>query len=818
MTVTAEGSLYVGGSNVSMNSQPGSPDLGKYELRERLGRGGMAEVWKAFDTQLHRYVAIKLLHADLQTDPEFITRFSREARVIASLHHPNIVQIYDFETTHSPHENIPVAYMVMEYIEGQTLAHYIRNTSNAGRFPPPIAIVHLFTSISKAIDYAHQQGMIHRDIKPANILLDKRNTLLNPMGEPVLTDFGIAKLMGAVSATISGMWLGTPLYISPEQAQGQPGNERSDIYSLGVILYEICTGVQPFRGESIPAIITQHLRSMPISPALINPGIPPALTMVILRVLSKDPADRFSSASAMTAAMAEAFNLPVPADLILPDLSYNITSGPTYLTPSQPDLPQYRMPPGVQPSPVVPVMGSTSQALPAAAAHPQLTPSPISDPGFPATPINSTPARSTPLPAVQKLQTEPPLHWPPGTLPPAYSLPPTSARSKRNWKMAFIAVIVILFLLAASTLAALFLFNHPGSTTAGTNSVEGNVTFLSSGQVNSKNSSGVDDEVQVNLRNVPNPAPGKSYYAWLGNAPLVNEDIWVRLGPLQVNQGNAQLPSPYHDLQRSDLLLYASSFLVTEEASNLAPTQPTSDHSSWLFSSQPSLLTLTHLRHLLADSPELDARQLSGGLGIWFLQNTEKVLEWAGAARGDLLSTTPDTEQVHRQIVRILDYIDGADSVSMDVAPGTPLYATPTQYAQIALVGPPIVPGPPGTTYKGVVAPGYVYLIPVHLNAAVATPQASAQQRQLAHEIDSALDQVTADLELARQDAKALVALNKTQLLTPQALSAMNDLVAEAQSAYTGSTNPGQPQEGAIWIYQNLEGMAIFEVQQYKGK
>src|SRR5215469_3595309 len=125
--------------------------LGKYELRERLGHGGMAEVWKAFDTQLHRYVAIKMLHADLRTDPEFITRFSREARFVASLHHPNIVQIYDFQTAYSPEMNGPVAYLVMDYVEGETLAQYIHRTSHAGQFPSPNDIISLFVSISKAL-------------------------------------------------------------------------------------------------------------------------------------------------------------------------------------------------------------------------------------------------------------------------------------------------------------------------------------------------------------------------------------------------------------------------------------------------------------------------------------------------------------------------------------------------------------------------------------------------------------------------------------------------------------------------------------------
>src|SRR5436853_1837475 len=140
--------------------------------------------------------------------------------------------------------------MVMEYVEGQTLADYIRQTSRQGTIPSPAEVVQLFTSISLAVDYAHQQGMIHRDIKPSNILLDKRNTARNPMGEPILTDFGIAKLLGVPSVTLIGAWLGTPYYASPEQARGAPGNERSDIYSLGVILYEVCTGLLPFQGDN----------------------------------------------------------------------------------------------------------------------------------------------------------------------------------------------------------------------------------------------------------------------------------------------------------------------------------------------------------------------------------------------------------------------------------------------------------------------------------------------------------------------------------------------------------------------------------------
>ncbi len=297
-----------------------SKRLGKYELVEQLGHGGIAEVWKARDIQLQRPVAIKVLHLSLSDDPNFILRFTREAQEIASLHHPNIIAIHDFHVDSVSESDTPLspaAYIVMDYVAGQTLASYIRQTSRNGKLPEVQELVNLFTPISQAIDYAHQQGMIHRDIKPANILLDMHNTTLNPMGEPILTDFGTVKLVSIPSTATTGVLFGTPLYMSPEQATGYPGNERSDLYSLGVILYEMVTGVTPFRGDTTLAILLQHMHDLPPSPDLINPKISPSLVSVIMRALAKDPLDRFPSASAMTAAIARALDVPIPDSLKL---------------------------------------------------------------------------------------------------------------------------------------------------------------------------------------------------------------------------------------------------------------------------------------------------------------------------------------------------------------------------------------------------------------------------------------------------------------------------------------------------------------------
>ena len=277
----------------------------KYELRERLEQDGMVEVWKAFDTQAQRYVVVKFPHVNLQNDPDFLKRFEREAQVTVSLHHPNLVQIYDAQVSYPPKPDGTTAYIVTDSIEGQTLADYIRNTSGVRKFPLISEIIHIFTAISSAVDYAHQKGISYCGIKPANILLDKRNALQCPAGEPILTNFEVPTLL----ANSPNMGMGTASYIAPEQARGYPGNERSDIYSLGVILYEICTGVTPFQGENPTHIMMQHVNATPTPPELLNRHIPPALSQVILRSLAKDPMARFPNASAMAAALAAAFNM-----------------------------------------------------------------------------------------------------------------------------------------------------------------------------------------------------------------------------------------------------------------------------------------------------------------------------------------------------------------------------------------------------------------------------------------------------------------------------------------------------------------------------
>jgi eukaryotic-like serine/threonine-protein kinase len=476
--------------------------LGKYELRESLACGGQGEVWKAFDTQLRRYVAIKQLHTDVQSAPDFTSRFEREARFIASLHHPNIVQIHDFQLVHTPNSDITTAYMVMDYIEGPTLADYIRNTSRKRQFPTPADIVYIFTAISLAIDYAHEKGMIHRDIKPANIILDQRLPKRNALGSPILTDFGMAKLQG-VSADTS-IVLGTPLYVSPEQAQSLASDKRSDLYSLGIILYEMTTGITPFRGETVMAILMQHIQGLPTPPALINPDIPHTLSKVILKSIAKDPNARFPSASAMTIAVAESLNIAVPAELIKPKATPGI-DGANFYSPLQPSQPLGMTPASLTPfsfqSSPPPIISSLSAFTPSANdGQTPLTAPADSRPGSLLFPNSATNTLASVI--AQRSQISPP-----AVLLPTAPQPP--ARQQRPLHIVSIALLVAT-IVASGLLLAFFLPNRTTTPTP-SNSVVGHVRFLSS----PKAPPGNVDEAVITIQHVHDARAGERYYAWL---------------------------------------------------------------------------------------------------------------------------------------------------------------------------------------------------------------------------------------------------------------------------------------------------------------
>jgi eukaryotic-like serine/threonine-protein kinase len=261
---------------------------GRYELDGIVGRGGMAEVFRARDIRLDRIVAVKTLRDDLARDQTFQARFRREAQSAASLNHPSIVAVYDTgEDNLGPN---PVPYIVMEYVEGRTLRDLLRED----RRLLPERAAEITDGVLRALDYSHRNGIVHRDIKPGNVMLTRT-------GEVKVMDFGIARAVSDTQATMTqtAQVIGTAQYLSPEQARGERVDARSDLYSAGCLMYELLTGRPPFTGDSPVAIAYQHVRENPIPPSQIDPEIPDWADSIVLKAMAKDPAHRYQSAGEM---------------------------------------------------------------------------------------------------------------------------------------------------------------------------------------------------------------------------------------------------------------------------------------------------------------------------------------------------------------------------------------------------------------------------------------------------------------------------------------------------------------------------------------
>jgi serine/threonine-protein kinase len=264
--------------------------LANFVLLEPIGHGGMAVVYRAHQDRLERTVAIKVLSENLAASPEFMERFRREARTAANLHHPNVITVHDFGE-----DERGVPYLVLEYIAGPTLADLMDTGLDDARIPD------LLDQIAAGLDYAHARGIIHRDVKPGNVLVTED-------GRAVLTDFGLAWLLEGAHLTLTGGVIGTPEYMSPEQATGDPIDHRCDVYALGVVLYEMLVGERPFVADTPIGVLLKHLQDPAPSILQARPDLPPAVGPVLERALAKSPDERYASAGELARAFRTAIS------------------------------------------------------------------------------------------------------------------------------------------------------------------------------------------------------------------------------------------------------------------------------------------------------------------------------------------------------------------------------------------------------------------------------------------------------------------------------------------------------------------------------
>jgi len=262
---------------------------GQYQIVELVGQGGMATVYKAYQPSLNRYVALKVLPEYLAHDDEFVKRFKQEATAAAALRHPNIIVIYDIGQADNVH------YIATEFLEGQTLDAVLKQS---GALPLP-RVVKIVNPLASALEAAHQQNLIHRDVKPSNVFINAKDHV-------TLMDFGIVKAVSSTRLTRTGLLVGTPEYMSPEQAEGHALDGRSDLYSLAVVVYQMLTGQTPFTAPTPNAILYAHVNRPPAPLSRLNQAVPPSVEAVVLRALAKKPADRFQSVTEFAIALEQA--------------------------------------------------------------------------------------------------------------------------------------------------------------------------------------------------------------------------------------------------------------------------------------------------------------------------------------------------------------------------------------------------------------------------------------------------------------------------------------------------------------------------------
>lgn len=536
--------------------------LGKVRIERLIARGGMAEVYLGTHTTLDRQVAVKVMLSHLENEPELQARFQREARVLASLRHSNIVQIYDFDVA----EGQP--YIVMEYVRGISMASYLRSVHSAGGRLTLKEIGRILVMLASALDAAHLQGVIHRDVKPANVLLTdkvttpKEDAPLPETVEAILSDFGLLRLVDSANQTASGVIAGTPSYMSPEQARGERVDSRSDIYSLGVVLYEMLAGRVPFEADTSMAVLMKHIQDPP--PPI--DGLLFGLQVVLDRALEKRPENRYETGREMARAFLEASNLSL-VDVM-----------PGYVSPSVASMGD-RLPPVSR--------LHDQETLP---FRKNLGSSEITDlPPQKKSPVNWAVVGGLAVVGVLAIgaffslsrpQAAPPTAMVENT---ATTAPATATSEPSATPLPDITETAVP---ATPT--------HVMEPAAVTNQtvIDGITTY---GVLRFRNSPAFLNEATLNLENLPQPPGGNQYEVW-----LVGEEVRVSLGVLKLDEKGSASVDFFAPLGGNLLIRYHRMEITLEPVPDLSKN--TSDYI--VYSSGIPEKSLQHIRHLFVSFPD----------------------------------------------------------------------------------------------------------------------------------------------------------------------------------------------------------------------
>ncbi len=779
--------------------------LGKYELRKSLGRGNVGEVWQGYDLQAKSDVVVKVLHTDLQSDPNFMKRFTTEGQKIVSLRHDNIVSVYDVAIAHQEQATNTTAYIVSAYVEGQTLEKHITGIHKKGPLLSLPDIVYLFTSLGVAIDYAHQKGIVHGNIKPSNILLDKQHINRFALGEPMLTDFGLPLLLGDTAS------IGTPHYMSPEQARGDAPNNRSDIYALGVILYELCTGTKPFRDESSVAVMLQHMNTLPTPPLLINAQLPPALSEVILRAMAKDTATRYAMASLLATAIADACS--IRSTITLPHIAiaeeesaYHAASGQygSFLGVSQPTDPTRPVTPATPriytkpstPIPALPVATTNAPLVTDASRKQRIitpTPAPITKKIPTPLPASTLPMHTVPQPARSMSEAEKVTQpfmvtqtYAPATS--SQALPniqfPSATRSKHSRitdvPMYTVLAIFALILLIATGIIGSVLLN---SKNADSSAVVGHVFFQD-------DALGHADVLRLNIQNIAAPPENKVYQAWLQD----NKHHTLSLGPLTLNNDTATLFYP-GNTKHTNLLSLAQEIFVTDENTGQTPSTPV---GNVVYMATFDTATLQYVKNILYQTPNFPTNDSV----IVDMLETIKSINDKGGSLVDSIQGTHDYALAKRQAIRIIELIDGTQyaKTSGDLPKDMPSEV----YARMGLLSSPT-------------QQGYIDTLGTQLDKLQQAAPNNASLQQHIQNVKSAVTDLRQWVQSLRSYDRPLV--QATTIANPALLSNALQVRQLASDAYTGrivppndSPSPSLGSAGAYQAYTECQYLATLDV------